>query len=61
MYVDVLKVHLAPSEVGIFFQMTNQLSIQSSIIKIQKKNIYIYRPGVNADTFNIRIRHTETS
>ena len=31
--MDVLKVQLAASEGGIFFQMTNQLSILSSITK----------------------------
>ena len=34
MYVDVLKVQLVASEVDIYFQMTNQLSTQSSIMKI---------------------------
>ena len=36
--------------------MTNQLSTS-----ITNKIHYSYRPGVNADTFSIRIRHTETS
>ena len=53
--MDVLKVQLAASEVGIFFQTTDQLSTQSSIAK--KKLYYICRPVVNADSFNDRVKH----
>ena len=36
MYVDVLKVQLAASEVDIFYQMINQLLTRSSIMKKKK-------------------------
>ena len=48
MYVDVLKVQLAASEVDIFYQMINQLLTRSSIMKKEKIH-YIYRPWVNTD------------
>ena len=57
----VLKVQLAASEVGMYFQMTNQLSTRSSIMKKKQKQHYKYHPGVNADTFTVHVRHIETS
>ena len=43
-YMDVLKVQLAACKVGIYFQMTNQLSTQSSITK--KTNITSVAQGL---------------
>ena len=57
MYVDLLNVRLAASEVGLFFQ--NGKPAVDSIIEYGRKKIH-RRLGVNADTFTVRISHTET-
>ena len=56
--IDVLKVQLAAREFGIFFQMTNQLSTQSSIMKEKKRekgNIYCQGVNQTHSTFVIGI------
>ena len=53
--MDVLNVLLTASKVGTFLQMIKQLSTQSSIT-IKDILFCIYRPGVNADTFNVRTK-----
>ena len=49
-------MQLVKSEVGIYFQMTNQLSTRSSIIK----KIHLL-PEFKAVTSSVHIGHTETS
>ena len=54
---DVLKVQLVAREADI--QMTNW-SVVDSIIDYENNTFHL-SSGVNADTFYVRIRHTDTS